>query len=138
MYLLDTNICIFSINKRSPAVIAGIKCNMDKGIYISSLTVAELEYGVQNSTQIEKNSIALLQFLSPFDVLNFDDADATAYGKLKVRLKLQGNIIAPIDMLLAAQALSKGLVFVTNNVAEFSRVEGLCIEDWSLLKKTSS
>ena len=131
MYLLDTNICIFAINKRPARVLKVIKERSKKGLYISSLTIAELEYGVENSVQIENNRIALLKFLSIFNVLNFDDSDAIHYGKLKRKLKKEGKIIGPIDMLLAAQALSKGMIFVTNNENEFKRIEGLRIEDWS-------
>ncbi len=131
MYLLDTNICIFAINKRPANILEIIKKKSKSGIYISSLTVAELEYGVENSKYIEDNRIALLKFLSIFNVLNFDDMDAAPYGKLKTKLKKTGQIIGPIDMLLAAQAISKELIFVTNNVDEFKRIDGLKIEDWT-------
>ena len=132
MYLLDTNICIYAINKKSAVVLEKVKENSKKGIYLSSLTIAELEYGVENSTHIEKNRIALLKFISLFNILSFDDSDAIPYGKLKAKLRREGNIIGPIDMLLAAQSLSKDLVFVTNNVDEFERIEGLRIENWSI------
>jgi len=131
MYLLDTNICIFAINKRPANVLEIIKKKSKSGIFISSFTVAELEYGVENSKYIEDNRIALLKFLSIFNVLNFDDMDAAPYGKLKTKLKKAGQIIGPIDMLLAAQAISKELIFVTNNVDEFKRIDGLKIEDWT-------
>jgi len=132
MFLLDTNICIFAIKKRSEIVLMKLKEKISDGIYISSLTVAELEFGVENSKRIEKNRIALIKFLSIFNILNFDDTDAIAYGRLKTDLRKQGRIIGPIDMLLAAQALNKELIFVTNNVKEFERVRGLKIEDWSI------
>jgi tRNA(fMet)-specific endonuclease VapC len=77
----------------------------------------------------------LLKFISIFNILNFDDADAIAYGKLKSELKKKGQLIGPIDMLLSAQAISKALIFVTNNTSEFSRVSSLIIEDWSFFKK---
>jgi tRNA(fMet)-specific endonuclease VapC len=131
MYLLDTNICIFAINKRPQKVLNIIKERSKVGLYISSLTVAELEFGVQNSIKIENNRIALLKFISIFNVINFEDKDAIYYGKLKAKLKKEGRIIGPIDMLLAAQALRTDMIFVTNNVGEFSRIEGLRIEDWS-------
>jgi len=86
---------------------------------------------VENSQYVEKNRVALLKFISLFRILPFDDEDAVCYGKLKTKLKKKGEIIGPIDMLLAAQALSKDLIFVTNNADEFSRVDGLKIEDWS-------
>ena len=132
MFLLDTDICIFAIKKRSEIVLMKLKEKISDGIYISSLTVAELEFGVENSKRIEKNRIALIKFLSIFNILNFDDTDAIAYGRLKTDLRKQGRIIGPIDMLLAAQALNKELRFVTNNVKEFERVRGLKIEDWSI------
>lgn len=132
MYLLDTNICIFAIKKRSEIVLMKLKEKISDGIYISSLTVAELEFGVENSKRIEKNRIALIKFLSIFNILNFDDTDAIDYGRLKTDLRKKGRIIGPIDMLLAAQALNKELILVTNNVKEFERVKGLKIEDWSI------
>jgi tRNA(fMet)-specific endonuclease VapC len=131
MYLLDTNICIYAINRKPENVLEAIKEKSKNGIYISALTVAELEYGVENSKQIEKNRIALLKFISIFNILDFDDSDAIPYGKLKTKLKKEGKIIGPIDMLLAAQAISKDMIFVTNNVGEFSRIEDLKIEDWT-------
>ncbi|MBI9055946.1 MAG: type II toxin-antitoxin system VapC family toxin [Bacteroidales bacterium] len=134
MYLLDTNICIFAIKNKPESVLKKLKEKISDGIYISSLTVAELEFGVENSQKIENNriAIALLKFLSIFNILNFDDADSIDYGRLKTDLRKQGRIIGPIDMLLAAQALNKELIFVTNNVKEFERVKGLKIEDWSI------
>jgi tRNA(fMet)-specific endonuclease VapC len=132
MYLLDTNICIFAIKHKPAKVFELIKERSKESIYISSLTVAELEFGVQNSEREEQNRIALLKFLSIFKILNFDDADAIAYGRLKVDLRKKGELIGPIDMLLAAQALNKEMLFVTNNVKEFKRVDGLRIEDWSV------
>ena len=132
MYLLDTNICIFAIKKRPEIVLMKLKEKISDGIYISSLTVAELEFGVENSKRIEKNRIALIKFLSIFNILNFDDTDAIDYGRLKTDLRKKGRIIGPIDMLLAAQALNKELILVTNNVKEFERVKGLKIEDWSI------
>jgi len=132
MYLLDTNICIFAIKKRPEIVLKNLKEKISDGIFISSLTVAELEFGVENSQKIERNRIALLKFLSIFNILNFDDADAIDYGRLKTDLRKQGKIIGSIDMFLAAQALNKEFIFVTNNVKEFERVKGLKIEDWSI------
>lgn len=132
MYLLDTNICIFAIKRKPAKVLELIKKRSEEGIYISSLTVAELEFGVQNSSKKEQNRIALLKFLSIFKILNFDDADAIDYGRLKVDLRKKGELIGPIDMLLAAQALNKEIIFVTNNVKEFKKVDGLRIEDWSV------
>ena len=130
MYLLDANICIYAIKKKPILVLEQIKEKSKLGIYISALTVAELEYGIENSTKIEENRISLLKYLSIFNILPFDDKDAIPYGKLKTKLRKEGQIIGPIDMLLAAQALSKDLIFVTNNTKEFRRIENLKLENW--------
>jgi tRNA(fMet)-specific endonuclease VapC len=130
MYLLDTNICIYAIKKKPILVLEQIKEKSKLGIYISALTVAELEYGIENSTKIEENRVSLLKYLSLFNILPFDDRDAIPYGKLKTKLRKDGQIIGPIDMLLAAQALSKDLIFVTNNTKEFRRIENLKLENW--------
>jgi len=130
MYLLDTNICIYAIKNKPISVLERIKENSRFGIYISSLTIAELEYGIENSNRVEENRVSLIKFLSIFNILSFDDSDAIPYGKLKAKLKKEGNIIGPIDMLLAAQALSKDLILVTNNTKEFERIENLKLENW--------
>jgi len=132
MYLLDTNICIYAIKKKSENLLQKLSINLEKGILISSLTVAELEFGVSNSQFPEKNRFSLLEFLSIFTILDFKESDAIPYGEIKTYLKRKGTIIGPIDLLLAAQALSNNLVFVTNNTKEFRRIETLKIEDWSL------
>jgi len=132
MYLLDTNICIYAINRKPENVINAIKEKSVLGLYISSITLAELEYGIENSLQQDNNRIALHKFISIFNVLDFDAEDAISYGKLRSRLKRSEKTIGPLDMLLAAQALNKDLIFVTNNASEFERVEGLQIEDWSI------
>ena len=132
MYLLDTNICIYAIKKKSENLLQKLSMNLEEGILISSLTVAELEFGVSNSQFPEKNRFSLLEFLSIFTVLDFKESDAIPYGEIKTYLKRKGTIIGPIDLLLAAQALSNNLVFVTNNTKEFSLIKNLKIEDWSL------
>lgn len=131
MYLLDTNICIFAIKRKPETVFKRLYEFLKDGIYISVLTVAELEFGVANSSFPEKNRIALLEFLSIFNILPFDDKDAIQYGLIKSKLRKSGNIIGPIDLLLAAQSVSKKLILVTNNVREFQRVETIRIEDWT-------
>lgn len=131
MYILDTNICIFAIKKKFPELLDKISVRLNDGVYISSLTVAELEYGVSNSLYPEKNRIALLEFLSIFNILDFRETDAVPYGIIKTNLRRNGNVIGPIDMLLAAQGISNNMTMVTNNIKEFQRVEGLKIEDWS-------
>ena len=130
MYLLDTNICIYIIKKKPADVLKTLKTKSKKDIYISSITIAELEYGIAKSQFTEKNKIALIEFLSIFNILLFDDNNAVDFGEIKKELEKKGKIIGPMDLLLAAQAKSKKLILVTNNTKEFERVEGLKIENW--------
>lgn len=131
MYLLDTNICIYIIKKKPADVLKVLKTKSKKEIYISSITVAELEYGVAKSQYPERNKVALIEFLSIFNILPFDDADAVNFGSIKTDLEKKGKVIGPMDLLLAAQAKTKHLILVTNNVKEFERVEDLKLENWT-------
>lgn len=130
MYLLDTNTCIFIKNGKPPQVLQRLQIIIKKKVYVSSITLAELQYGVYNSQNIEKNRISLTEFIAPFSLLSFDDDDAEEFGKIRSYLKQNGIIIGPYDMLIAAQAIAKGLILVTNNTGEFSRIKNLEIEDW--------
>ena len=129
-YLLDTNTCLFRINQKPRQVLGRLQQAFDLGVCLSSITVAELQFGVCNSQHYEKNRMALTEFLAPFDMVAFDDRDAEVFGLIRARLKKEGTLIGPYDMLIAAQALARDLVLVTNNTKEFCRVEGLKIEDW--------
>ena len=130
MYLLDTNICIYIIKKRPINVLNVLESKFRENIFSSSITIAELEYGIAKSKFPEKNRISLIEFLSIFQILTFDDSDAVAFGAIKSRLENQGNIIGPMDLLIAAQAISKNLILVTNNTKEFKRIEEINIGNW--------
>jgi len=132
MYLLDTNICIYAIKNKPACVLRNIKTKFKNCIYISSLTIAELEFGIENSIHKDANRIALLKFVSIFNILCFGDMDAIPYGKLKAKLRKEGQAIGPIDMLLAGQAISKNLILVTNNTDEFERIVNLKLENWAI------
>lgn len=128
-YMLDTNTCIFII-KQDENVLHHLK-NIDfKEICISSITLAELEFGVAKGQHIEKNTKALKSFISNFQVLSFDENAANEYGKIRAYLENNGNKIGAMDMLIAAHAKSENLILVTNNTREFNRVDGLHIQDW--------
>ena len=131
MYLLDTNICIYIINKRPPRVINKINNMNPLEIKISSITLAEMEYGASKSEHREKNRDALNRFLSSFEIVNFDAKDAEYYGLIRAELERNGNIIGPYDMQLAAQALRWDYIFVTNNTSEFKRIKNLKLENWT-------
>ncbi len=130
MYLLDTNICIFLKNKKPKQVLDHLHQVINQNLYISSITVAELYFGVFNSLNIEKNHVSLVKFLAPFKILNFDDEDAKEFGRIRSKLKKEGKLIGSYDMQIAAQAIAKKLILVTNNTNEFIRVDGIKIEDW--------
>jgi len=130
-YMLDTNICIYYINKKPPHIMENIHKHMLDGICISAITLAELEHGVAKSKYPEQNSDKLAQFLSIFDVLSFDGEAATAYGIIQADLQRKGTPIGPMDALIAAHATATGLTLITNNMREFERVSGLTLENWA-------
>jgi tRNA(fMet)-specific endonuclease VapC len=130
MYLLDTNTCIFIKNKKPIHVLDRLREALNQRICLSSITIAELQFGVYNSQNIEKNRNSLTEFLAPFEILDFDDQDAEMFGIIRSQLKKEGKLIGPYDMLIAAQALAKDLTIVTNNTDEFSRIKSLKLEDW--------
>lgn len=129
-FLLDTNICIYIIKQKPLEVLHKFNTYQVGDIGISSLTVAELEFGVQKSQYPAKNQQALAQFLLPLEIVNFDYAAATIYGDIRARLEKQGTPIGSLDTLIAAHALSLQVILITNNIKEFSRVPNLKSENW--------
>jgi tRNA(fMet)-specific endonuclease VapC len=129
MFLVDTDICICLIKQKSLSVVAKIKAYEPYQIKISAVTVAELEYGAAKSRRIERNRMVILKFLSSFEIIPFDDHDAGYFGKIRAFLEKAGNIIGPYDMQIAAQALCRDLILVTNNVKEFESVPELAVEN---------
>jgi tRNA(fMet)-specific endonuclease VapC len=130
-YLIDTNICIYLMNQYPPEVVARFK-NCEVGdIGISSITVSELQYGVSKSTRHQENQRRLAEFLAPFEILPYDEIAAACYGQIRAQLERQGIVIGPLDLLIAAHALSQGLVLVTNNEKEFKRINALEVENWA-------
>ena len=131
MYMLDTNICIYAMKRKPEQVLRRLKESFSSGIVISSITLAELEYGIRHSSNPEKNAQALIRFLFPFQIDPFDTSAAMEYGKIRAYLQGQGTPIGPLDMLIAGHAMVEGAVLVTNNVREFERVPGLLLENWA-------
>jgi len=132
MYLLDTNICIYIIKKKYESLLNKIENEEPYNISISSVTVAELEYGIAKSLYPEKNRETLLEFLSPFEIIPFNELDCENFGALRAYLYKLGLPIGPYDLQIAAQCLSRDLCLVTNNVKEFERVPNLNIENWAV------
>ena len=129
-YLLDTNICIYTINKKPNSVVGKIVSMQPEEIVVSTVTIAELEYGIERSLHPDRNRAALLEFLIPFTILDFDQVAALYYGRIRNSLESKGMPIGPMDLLLAAQARSRNLILVTNNENEFQRIDDLRVENW--------
>ena len=130
-YLLDTNVCIQLIRQRSPVLLARIRSFETGDLGLSTITVAELQYGVFKSRYAEQNAAALEAFLLPFDVWPFREDAAAAYGRIRTELEIRGEPIGSLDTLLAAHAVALGVPIVTHNTREFRRVPGLDVEDWT-------
>jgi tRNA(fMet)-specific endonuclease VapC len=128
--MLDTNICIYFIKQQPPAVIERFLSHPVGDIGVSSITAAELAYGVSKSRHASNNRLALEQFLAPLEVASFDQEAALSYGRLRSQLEAKGSLIGSMDMLIAAHALSLGVRLGTNNLKEFRRVPGLRLENW--------
>ena len=131
IYLLDTCICIYLLNKRLLPLIRKFRRHQPGEIGISVITASELQYGVAKSSQQEKNQERLDAFLAPFEIFPYDAKAVMAYGSIRAELEKKGQLIGPLDMLIAAQALSSSLILVTNNEKEFQRIPGLQIENWA-------
>lgn len=129
-FLLDTNTCIYIIKRKPKKVLDKFQSLDISDVGISSITIAELEYGVYKSQRQEQNRIALTQFLISLQVVSFDEQTTQTYGKIRAELEHQGIVIGSMDMLIASQAISLGLILVTNNVRELSRIPALMLENW--------
>ena len=130
MYLLDTNICIYIIKKKPVQVIKRFQKLFPGQVAISSITLSELNFGVEKSNFPEKNRDALEKFLVSLEILNYDSNASSVYGKIRKHLASQGTPIGSLDTLIAAHAISINAILVTNNEKEFCRVPDLALENW--------
>lgn len=130
MKMLDTNICIHLIKHKPPEVIERFDKERANGICISAITLAELELGVEKSTQKERNQLALAMLLGTINVLPFDDLAAIEYGKIFAYLQRNCTPVGKMDILIGAHARSLGIPIVTNNTKDFERMPGLILENW--------
>ena len=128
-YLLDTNICIYIINEQPAQVLQRVIQAGRESLAISTVTVAELAFGVAKSTRADSRA-KLENFLSKFPILDWDQEAAWVYGNVRKTLDAKGQRIGERDLLLACQALALDATMVTNNTREFERVEGLKLESW--------
>lgn len=130
-YMLDTNICIYIINARPPSVLERFRRERLGSISISSVTAAELAFGVAKGGSA-RNREALEMFLAPLEVLPFDASAIWHYGDLRAALERRGEPIGALDTMIAAHAMASNTILVTNNTREFARVAGLRLENWAI------
>jgi len=128
-YLLDTNVLI-AITKANPAVRLRLEHHADHEILLSSIVLAEIEYGIAKSTKREYNRQVFAELSRTFKIVTFSPQAAQHYGELRVYLEKRGTPIGSNDTLIAAEALAQGATLVTDNTREFSRVPGLLLENW--------
>ena len=129
-YMLDTCILIHIIRDQNLNIIEMMRRKTPGEICVSSVTVAEMEYGAAKSSKVDDNRDALYQFLSPLVILPFDQKAAYEYGLVRSHLERKGMVIGSMDMMIAAHARSIPAVIVTDNVREFTRVPDLSVENW--------
>jgi len=132
MYLLDTNILIYAQKKRSAVVVGNIKSKDPSTLFVSIFSVAEMIFGCKKSLDPQGNYRALLEFLLPFNILEFEQADCDKYGEIRFFLENKGTPIGTIDTFIGSMSLSRQLILVTNNVREFERIPDIRIENWAL------
>jgi tRNA(fMet)-specific endonuclease VapC len=128
--LLDTNTCIYYLNKSSEKLIRQFKKLTPSQIKLSSITVAELLYGAEKSMAKRKNWTIVENFISTFDIVFFDFASSLMYAKVRVALEQKGTPIGPMDLLIASISLAHNYTLVTNNIKEFQRIKNLKLENW--------
>lgn len=130
MFMLDTNICIYIIKKRPESILKKFKKHRNQNIYISVITLAELQYGVERSSSKKFNQKIINDFISHLFVVPWDKESAVQYGKLRNTLNEKGTPVGNMDLMIASHALSQDFTLVTNNVKEFKRVPNLKYENW--------
>ena len=131
-YLLDTNAIIALLTQRSERLLARIRALQPGQIGLSAVVVHELYFGAYKSQKIDFNLETIRRLLADIVVLELDREDARAAGEIRAALARKGTPIGPYDVLIAGQAVARKLTLVTNNTAEFSRVDTLRLEDWTL------
>ena len=131
-YMLDTDTCSYIMKRSNPVVIKGLRAVSVTDVCISVITKSELLYGVEVSPRRVQDGTALQAFLPHVEVLEFPDDAAIHHAQIRADLKKRGQMIGTNDLFIAAHARSLGLRLVTNNTAEFGRVKGLTLENWTL------
>jgi tRNA(fMet)-specific endonuclease VapC len=127
--MLNTDICAYLMANRFPALDRRAS-EQNEGVCISSITLGELSFGVENSERRDRNRAELELFCAKVEVINFDSNAARHYGEIRADFRRAGTPIGPLDLLIGAHARSLGMTLVTNNRREFDRIPGLTVENW--------
>jgi tRNA(fMet)-specific endonuclease VapC len=127
-FLLDTNAMIGLLNRSSPKLEARVRQHPASDIGISAIVMHELYYGAYKSQRVAENLERL--GMIRLETVALDREDAVAAGNIRATLARIGTPIGPYDILIAGQALARGLILVTNNLREFARIDALKLEDW--------
>lgn len=130
-FLLDTNICIYAL-KQHPIVLENLLSQRRDDVAVSVITEGELRTGAAKSAAAARTLRLVESFLRPLTIVEFASADAAAYAGVRAKLERAGTPIGPLDTLIAAQAVGRKLVLVSNNEREFGRVAGLRVENWTV------
>ena len=130
MWLLDTNVCIQFLKGTNTLLLQRFTAVPRQDKYLCSVVAAELFYGACKSRRVLENMARFEQFVARFPMLDFDLTAARHFSKIRADLAHRGTPIGPYDLQIAAIALAHGCTLVTHNIAEFSRVKGLVLEDW--------
>lgn len=131
VYMLDTDISSYIMRRSNDAVLKKLRRVAVDAVCVSAVTKSELLYGVEISPRRAKDQAALEDYLRYVEVLDYPDEAAMHYAQIRARLRVSGRMIGANDLFIAAHARSQGLILVTNNTREFSRVGGLKIENWA-------
>jgi len=131
-YMLDTDTCSYIMKRSHPLVLKRLQAVPVTDVCMSIITKAELLYGVEVSPRRSQDAAALAAFLPYVEVLDFASDAALHYAEIRADLKRRGALIGANDLFIAAHARTLGLTLVTNNIAEFQRVSGLALENWTL------
>jgi tRNA(fMet)-specific endonuclease VapC len=130
MWLLDSNVCINLLNARHPEIERNFRLHSPSEIALCSIVKAELLFGARHSQRVDANLQRLKKFFAPLASFPFDDRCAEEYGLIREDLKVQGKLIGPNDLLIAAVARAYDATLVTHNTGEFCRIPAIRMQDW--------
>jgi tRNA(fMet)-specific endonuclease VapC len=129
-FMLDTNVCVDLLRGEAAGLFRRLRKMKVDEVALSSITLAELQYGVAKSSDPPRHEDLLAQFCAPLAIMPFDSSAAEIYGKVRTELERAGTPIGPLDTLIAAHALALDVTLVTSNEREFARVKGLRVANW--------